>query len=498
MKGLILVTDNTHGTSVLGVEGLRPLVGRPFVAHVMEQFVAMGLKEIDVVLDTWRPLDYERTLGTGERYGATVRYHLVRDPGRPGSQLRRFRGPVLLALAHRLVHVSPLLDSPAAPSRPIIWCSTEGSSTQWSGWAALPEGALVDIPDQVTVPELGDRLLALGKEQGLLPAVHPLLAADDAASLLAAQDVGFHADFLQKRGKTLQGDVRIGRAVIVDPTARLIGPVFLGDQVRIGAGAVIGPHAFVGAGAVIGRDTVLRHAVVTRRTSVGEQLDIEQAIVSPAGIAHARRAVELRVNDPFILSSINQSPFGLRAPTHRAAAALMLAATAPLALVVLPGLALSGYRPRRESVQGLVGDKGVWRLRKGSSSEKREDVPSVQDFFTRVLPALLSVVAGRLDLVGREPVPPQGSEALPAGWSERLADLRPGVISAAMVDGDPSPLVRHLSDLAFGSTASIRSDLRLLGRYFAAAVKRLARRRGERLAAQDAAWAVPAAARIRN
>ncbi|MBX7187501.1 MAG: hypothetical protein K1Y01_20320 [Vicinamibacteria bacterium] len=495
MKGLILVSDAAHSASVLGVEGLRPLLGRPFVVHVLEQLVLKGITDIDVVLDTPRPLDYERALGTGERHGASIRYHLVRDPGRPGSRLRRFRGPVLLALAHRLVNVAQILDSNDAPERPIVWCSSIASSTRWSGWAALPEAALADIPESITLNELAERFLLMGEEDGLLSAARPLLAADDAALLLRAQGVAFHADFLQLRGETLPGDIRVGRGVRIDPSARLIGPVFLGDQSRIGAGAVIGPHAYIGGGAMVGRNTVLRDAVVTRRTSVGERLDIESAIVSGAGIARAAGALEIRVTDPFILSPLSRPPVDVRGLSQRAVAAGLFVGGVPLTLLALPWLAATGYRLRAEPVPGSRTGERTWRLRRHASAMAAPDRPSLRDFLTRVVPSLPSVVLGRVALAGREAARLESPEAMPAGWRERLQSLRPGVISAAVVDGDPTPLVRHLSDLTFGAAPSVRADLKLVLRYFVEAARRRAARA---LPAQDAAWAMAAAARIRN
>lgn len=480
MKGVILVSDAASHASVIGPEGLRPLLGRPFVLHVLEQMVLRGIKDVDVILDTQRPLDYEKALGSGERHGARLVYHLVRDPGGFVPRLRRYDQPVLLALAHRVIDAG-VLGAAAIPERPLVFCAETGDRSGWSGWAALPAGALASVPDAPGLDGLGDWIVAMGEERGLLAAARPLLAADDAARLLRAQDVAFAADFLQKRGAALPGDVRIGREVTIDPEARIIGPVFLGDHVRIEAGAVVGPHAFIGAGAVVGRHTVLRHAIVTRRTWVGERLDIEHAIASSLGIAHARHNAEVRVTDPFILSPLHRSTLDVRGLAHRAVAAGLFVIGAPFALAAWPALAWSRRRARRLD-----------------AVRRTAEHPSLADLLGRVVPALPRVVTGTVRLVGREDAPLGPANEMPEGWAARLSEMKVGLFSAATVDGDASSIVRRLSDLTFGAAPSLRADLTLVRRYFAAAIRDFAR--GARAAAfrRPAAWAMAAPARIRN
>jgi NDP-sugar pyrophosphorylase family protein len=476
MKGLILVSDASPASSVAGLEGLRPLLGRPFALHVLEQVVSTGIKEIDVILDTPRPLDYERAFGTGERYGVTLRYHLVRDPGRPGPHLRRFRDARLLALAHRIVNASQLLRAADGVSAlPAVWCSDLASAPSWSGWAVVPPDVLNELPEDTDLEGLGQWIVAWGQSGGGVTEVSAPFSADDPARLIDAQRRAFSADFLQMRGTLLPGDIRLGRAVAIDPTARLIGPVFLGDQVRVGAGAVLGPNAFVGAGAVIGRHTVLRDAIVTRRTCVGERLDIENAIASGAGLVHAGHAAELRVSDPFILSPMNRPLVEVRDWTQRALALGLL-------LVGAPAAALSRLLIRSRTRSAL----------------RPSVTPTALDFLTRVWPALPAVIRGRTALIGRENVPAPVGDDLPVGWTERLAALKPGLLSSALVDGDRSAIVRHLSDLTFGATPSPKADVRLVGRYLLSLAAHSARLGRARLFRKPRAWAMPAAARIRN
>lgn len=483
MKGLLIVSDAARADAVAGPEGLRPLLGRPFVLHGLEQMVQLGVREIDVVLDTPRPLDYEKALGRGERFGACLTFHLVRDPGRLGPRLRGLEGSRLVGVAHRVVNAGALMPSGPVVG-PLVWCGPFAQGSGWSGWAVVPDGVLEHLEADTDLDSLGRHLIERGEAEGALAAVRPVLAADDVTLLLEAQALAFESNFLQRRGTLLPGGVTLGRGVDIDPSARVTGPVFIGDQVQIGAGAIVGPFAVVGAGAVIGRHTVLRRAVVGRRTLVGERLDIEDALATSRGLAHAGHKAEVAIKDPVILSSLQQSPLDLRLVLHRAAAGALFVGGLPLLAF---GLA-TGSRRRVAGTPAAPGSTGP-----GTAEQ-----PTPLDLVNRVLPGLLSVVAGRARLVGREDVPPsQAAEDLPAGWEERLASLPTGLISAALVDGDPSPVVRRLSDLTFAARTSLRADAALVLRYlrgvacaFAFGVACRVRR--------PAAWAMAAPARIRN
>src|SRR5262249_9083448 len=123
---------------------LAPLVDRPFIQHVVEHLVSQDVREFDWVL-SHLPEEIEQVLGTGERWGARFRYHLVRDPFHPYEGLKALGGGeddlILFGHADRLPAMR--LGDVAEPSRrgPVLyaWCEAHGGSEQatwrWSGWA---------------------------------------------------------------------------------------------------------------------------------------------------------------------------------------------------------------------------------------------------------------------------------------------------------------------------------------------------------------------------
>jgi mannose-1-phosphate guanylyltransferase / phosphomannomutase len=95
-------------------------------------------------------------------------------------------------------------------------------------------------------------------------------------------DVGNTEAYLQAQQDALGGKVRInipgfelrpsvwvGEDVEIDPTARLEGPLLIGDNSNVGPGARVGPNAVVGANTIVGDDAVIANGVLMDRARVG-------------------------------------------------------------------------------------------------------------------------------------------------------------------------------------------------------------------------------------
>ena len=70
-------------------------------------------------------------------------------------------------------------------------------------------------------------------------------------------------------GFELRPSVWIGEDVEVDPTARLEGPLLIGDNCQIGPGARVGPSAVIGTNSIVGDDAVVSNGVMMERARVG-------------------------------------------------------------------------------------------------------------------------------------------------------------------------------------------------------------------------------------
>jgi mannose-1-phosphate guanylyltransferase/phosphomannomutase len=105
-------------------------------------------------------------------------------------------------------------------------------------------------------------------------------------------DVGNTDAYLQAQNDVLSGRVNIpiagfevekgvwvGEDVAVDPTARLQGPVIVGDNARIAPGATIGPYTVLAANTTVGEEATISHGVVLDGAHVGSYARVRGGVV---------------------------------------------------------------------------------------------------------------------------------------------------------------------------------------------------------------------------
>lgn len=95
-----------------------------------------------------------------------------------------------------------------------------------------------------------------------------------------------HYDMLNGRVKATIPDLQpnadqvwLGRGVEIDPTASLLGPVYLGDGVRIGRGARINPYTVLFDGVTVGEGVWIEESLVWSHTDIGPNCRLQGTIV---------------------------------------------------------------------------------------------------------------------------------------------------------------------------------------------------------------------------
>ena len=68
-------------------------------------------------------------------------------------------------------------------------------------------------------------------------------------------------------------------AAAVAPSARVVPPVYLDDDVRVGEHAVVGPQAVVGAGSSIGAGASVVESVLQEGVQVGEEARLNHTVL---------------------------------------------------------------------------------------------------------------------------------------------------------------------------------------------------------------------------
>lgn len=294
-----------------------PVVERPFVAYILDDLARHGV-ELAIFSTGYLADAIEAVIGDGTGYGLRVEYAVEDEPlGTAGAiancsgKLRDgafyvFNGDVLsdvdltaLAATHTqkggmgTIFLTPVDD----PRRyGLVELRDDGSVSsflekpgEWAGTALINAGVYVLESEVLEMIPRG-RLFSI--ERG----VFPRLAS--AGSLYGHVDEGYwrdigtpdsylqaHFDILQKTVATTVGDALGEQYMYVSPSAsiatsaRVVPPCYVGDEVRVEAGARVGPLAVLGAGVVVAEGATVVEAVVQPGVVVGAHAQVEGSIL---------------------------------------------------------------------------------------------------------------------------------------------------------------------------------------------------------------------------
>jgi hypothetical protein len=452
--------------------GLRPLLDRPFLQHVVERLVDRGARVLEVVACD-APEALRQVLGDGRRWGVTVRYHLARDGRRPlGAVKRAVLGetePVLLARADRLWEVA----RDDAPATPAVYCvAAPGNGPgglEWAGLAVLPPATMLEADDELPLESLGRWLVRVGFHKGAIRGATLTASCDTTAAWLSAQDALLRGRLsgLLFGGREVEPGVWLSRNVSLAPSARVEAPVYVGEDCRIEGNTVLGPGTVVGAGSVVATGASLARTLVLPGSYVGESVSLEDAVAGHGVVLHGRLGVAAEVRDPHLLGAVAVKPGRSRVGRSilRLAAGLLLVPAAPLVAAALATLRATG--------RGRLASREIVRLPappeprawlRARVFDVEAPAPSLAARVVRAAANLLALAQGRLDLVGVTPRTPGEIESLPPSLREVYLRGRVGVVTEASATLGPGASAEETlaADLAYLVSRSARRDLGII------------------------------------
>lgn len=444
---------------------LLPLAGSSVSEIMLARLArAHARRVVFVVSDTPYPL--KRRLGHGERFGLDIR-HVQR---KAVSGLRQGLDKALPLLDDTFLVFDRLLITDVDIEAALAAHREAARGVTVCRPADVASAPPFFILDRSRVPDIPPGIADMAGWAATLPenAVHIHLAAgtslavDSLAAYLdaVAASLAGTSPFSEERG-----DIIIGRHCDVHPTTHLIPPVRIGDFTSIGRECVIGPMAQIGGHCVVDARTEVLRSVVMDGSYVGREVTLDGRVADHELLITPKTGAVIRVPDAFLLG--DAAGGGLTERVWELLQRLLaLAALAPACLVLLPILLVPAWR--RRVVRREAAGEYVRRDLKGSPAPRRFHLyeMEVDNHFLRRLPALWDVAAGRLNLVGVEPMPPDEAEIWRYSWAEDRFKRPPGLVTPwrAMTDQEPESEEKRVMENYYVQTWSMTEDLRILVR----------------------------------
>jgi hypothetical protein len=246
----------------------------------------------------------------------------------------------------------------------------------------------------------------------------------------------------------------------------------------------------IGRNCVLDDDSIASESVIFPDTYVGEALELNGVIVHKNRLINEQNGSEITITDNFILSDIKEKQVGkwLSGVFSRAFASIILAFALPLLPFIY--LSLMSKHPdlviRKKKVVKLPAeyDQNLWKtytinhieFLEGSDSgdEMADNIPTVPQgntrshFLYKVLPGLVNVVLGNLQVIGVEPRSREEVLSLEPEWKLAYLKSKAGLITESYINFGPqaSPDEVYSAEMLYSSSFTRKNDLVLLARYF--------------------------------
>lgn len=438
--------DSSDG---LPPSALMPLVDRPFIQHAIELLASQDIKIFHLLVSD-QPQLFETALGTGERWGVTIIYHLQNRPDYHILKTIITGEPVLLG------HADTLPPHQGTDQNAIFY-----NNDQWSGWVRFDSAVLKEI-DRFKNKDFLEKHLRKN-----LPAVHvgTLQRCDTLAALLEAQSWGLTAPELILSGNEAENAIRISRNASFPPSVRFTPPVFIGADCRIGSHCRLGPNCVIGDGSVVDGQDSIQNTLIMPGSYVGPGLELQDAVVDRSLLVNTHINTKLFITEEFILGDVKARLFrhSLQTLTSRLAAFLLIGLTWPVLLL------LEGRTTRHDFIR--LPASNTPKTWKGCHCQRLPQSPfaspGIRHLLSIILPALPAIARGDLSFVGVQPRTADQIKRLRQDWRELYLQCKAGMITEAFINfGDqPSPDELYSAESFYFANASLSYDLKLIIRY---------------------------------
>ena len=475
MRAVLIATGYPEGMGTL-MCSYRPtpllrIADKPVIFYIMEFLVKHKITKCDLVLNHL-PQMIETRLGDGERWGLQITYHLARDAAQPFAVLRPAvqgwkEDTVLFGMGDCLPSFGPEDFAQGAPT--LFYYPDKA----WSGWSILPTKALEGIPSKTPLAEMPRFLAAESRAASVKPSLSTRSLEDLKKSNLMIIAQKNPQYLLPPTARMVESAVWLSRAVSLHPTAKVLPPVFIGQNCQIKSGAVIGPNAVIENNCIIDSRSVIQDAIVCYRSYVGEGLEIRNCIVDRNLLINLALNTNVTIHDDFILGDMSPPKFKLFPIMllERLLAAISLLLFFPVYLYLKKnhGIHLDPMLQLPAS-----NDRYTWKtfnwMTFGENPKKK---PGAMQRYFRRLPTLWNIIKGEAHFVGVSPRSITDVENLPPDWQKLYLKSKVGLITLSDLDNTPDPTIDDLyaSEVFYSVHMGFLYDLKLLFRWLVKKIK---------------------------
>jgi len=496
---------------------LVPVANRPLVFHVLELLARFGVTHVVAVLQRLSGA-VEAQLGDGRRWGLSIEYALLREPGGWAGAVAR-AAPLVSDQAFVLwgdqfldANLEVLQQEHAAHGTlATLWTTTTPGLQQGSQSPAKGDGSsrkqvrLASSPAVALLERDALNALASTARPDSSPDAEAALDRAGVAHMLVALE-GYWSpvdDFTQWRelersylesasatsspvmsdafvkGHQLTPGIWVGHNPLVHPSARLRAPLLIGDNCRIGRQAEL-YNAVIGDDVMIDAEATVSNSTVLAQTYVGRLVDLTSRIAERHHVIDSSTGEYAEIVDSFLLAEATAKPWTQQlAQAGRALLALLLGIA--LTPVWLPALlavtAVFGGHPLRRSpafarrasdgAGAQPSEFPVWRFatRDAQGNQTRLGA-AMERLGAHRLPELINVIAGDLGFVGVKPLTPEAASQLTAAWQTKRYETHAGLTGLWYTDLPRDAELDEIvvSDAYYAATHSIAGDVRILGK----------------------------------
>ena len=438
----ILITDwweDLPGRPRLsGPRVLLPLINKPALQLAIEKLVKLQCKEIHLFLGE-EPVPIKEFLGHGSRWGVNISYHFRHPDFDLSANLKRLTlssdRNYWLACPDQLPEFSMATDGNFCVENDSVYCWQNDHRLSWTGWGYFKGDYLNSLSGITSFTELETEVVSNTSLHRVVVA-KPLSVTTDAEYLQSSIEV------LKKRTEISNQQIILSRSAVIHPSVKISGPVYIGLQARVEAGAELGPNAILCDGAVVDEGSVVVNSVVLPDTYLGPHLSLSLAVAASGKLSSISNNVLVSRIDHLLLTSITK-------PVQVDSRAFSPLRVWLIRIMVSPVFLLSWFALKvfrvilpKERVMDIAfpttdGETlGKVQISAANTmAEIRNQTPGawVSHFVLTFWPGLKDVSLGRLNFCGPELRTFLDASALPEHWQEIYFKHKCGLISESQL-----------------------------------------------------------------